>query len=52
VQLVQTSLSDKYPNEAACVDSGEAMKYISKRDANELKIGFVRIKNGTIGEEN
>ena len=51
-QMTQTMLPDRYPDEAACLDAGESMKFVSRRDADGIKIGFVCVKTGTVEDSN
>ena len=52
VQMTQTIVPDKYSDEAACLDAGETMKFVSRRDADGIKIGFVCVKTGTVEDSN
>jgi hypothetical protein len=33
------------------MEAGEAMKYVSKRNAEDLRLGFICIENGTVEDD-
>jgi hypothetical protein len=50
-RLTHITMPQRYQSEADCMEAGEAMKYVSKRNAEDLRLGFICIENGTVEDD-
>jgi hypothetical protein len=50
-QLTPIRLPHRYESEANCMAAGQSMKYVSKRNAEDVRIGFICIKSGTAEDD-
>jgi hypothetical protein len=50
-RLTHITMPQKYESEADCVEAGQSMKFVSTRNAEDLRIGFICIENGTVEDD-